>query len=170
MSQRRLTGRIVALDAVWSRWTRETADAVAGAGTPARELDVFERALERLLSTEARHDKDPAIAAALRAMRARGRPVNVDVFAHAAGIGRRQFERRFRDRVGLSPNLFGRIVRFQHAFAALGHEPGALLAARLGYVDQAHLIREVRRFSGRTPTLLADASGLTSFFANAASP
>ena len=165
--QLQLTGRIVALDAVWNRWTRETADRVSSAGDGASALDAFERALEQLVPADVTQHCERAIAAALRAMRLRGAPIEIDAFARAAGISRRHFERRFRDRVGLSPHLFGRIVRFQHAFAALGEEPGASLAARLGYVDQAHLIREVRRFSEHTPTLLASAEGLTSFFANA---
>jgi AraC-like DNA-binding protein len=166
MPQNRLVGEVLPLDAVWNAWTRNTADDVASAGNPELELRAFERALESLLPDDEGERPDRAIEMALHAMRARGRPIRLDRLAQASSMSRRQFERRFRDRVGLSPNLYGRIVRFQHAFAALGHESGASVAARLGFADQAHLVREVRRFSGQTPTLLADAGGLTCFFAN----
>ena len=169
MSQDRLVGQIVPLDSVWDAWTRCTVDQVAGAGDAQRELRVFEHAIELLVPDLTEPSSDRGVELAVRAMRTHGQPLPADRLAKAAGVSRRQFERRFREHVGLGPNLFGRIVRFQHAFAALGHEPGAMLAARLGYVDQAHLIHEVRRFSGRTPTLLAEAEGLTTFFANATS-
>jgi AraC-like DNA-binding protein len=166
MAQYRLAGQIIALDSVWKDWTRRTADQVACAGDPLVELERFERALEVLVADAAAHRRDRGIEAALLALRRRGGPLSIEALAHASNISRRQFERRFREQVGLSPNLFGRIIRFQHAFHALGHEPGAALAARLGFADQAHLVREIRRFSGQTPTLLASADGLTSFFAN----
>jgi AraC-like DNA-binding protein len=35
---------------------------------------------------------------------------------------------------------------------------------RCGFADQAHLVGEIRRFSGQTPTLAAEADGLTAFF------
>jgi AraC-like DNA-binding protein len=161
VAQDRLLGHIIALDAVWNGRTRRTADAIASAGNPDREMDAFERALEQLV-TDAPADR--GIEMAVRRMRLRGGPLSSDSAAAACGLSRRQFERRFREQVGLSPHMFGRIVRFQEAFARLGHESGAALAARLGFVDQAHLVREVRRFSARTPTLLAEAEGLTTFF------
>ena len=164
--QERLVGAIVPLDAVWNAWARRTADQIAAVREPAGQLATFERALEHLLP-DLRRPRDRSVGFAIRCMRACGGPLPVDRIAAAAGISRRQLERKFREQVGLSPNLFGRIIRFQRAFAAVGHEPGAALAARLGFVDQAHLVREVRQFSGQTPTLLADADGLTAFFANA---
>jgi AraC-like DNA-binding protein len=166
LRQERLVDAIVPLDAVWNAWTRRTSEQIAAVSEPAGQLATFERALEDLLPDIGRQ-RDRSVSFAVRCMRARGGPLAVDRIAAAAGISRRQLERRFREQVGLSPNLFGRIIRFQRAFAAVGHEPGAALAARLGFVDQAHLVREVRRFSGQTPTLLADADGLTAFFANA---
>ena len=102
--------------------------------------------------------------AAIATLRASGGNAAIDRLARSAGLGRRQFERRFSEHVGLSPRLFGRIVRFQRAVRHLGAESGAAIAARCGYADQAHLIREIRRFAGQTPTALTEAHGLTAFF------
>ena len=85
-------------------------------------------------------------------LRASGGTASVTRVAIATGISRRQLERRFREQVGLPPRTFARIVRFQRAFHALGRESGAAIAARCGYADQAHLVREVRRFGGQTPS------------------
>ncbi len=57
--------------------------------------------------------------------------------------------------LGLSPKTFAAVVRFQHAHAFLFTTPGARWAdavERFGYADQAHLVREHRRFAGVPPT------------------
>jgi AraC-like DNA-binding protein len=168
MPQHRLAGAIVPLDCVWHEWTRETREQIESVRDPRQQLRTLGRSLERLVRADA--PPDVVVEFAVGVMRARGGPTDMDHVAGRAGISRRQLERRFRAVVGLSPSLYGRIVRFQQAFAAIKHEPGAAVAARWNFVDQAHLIREVRRFSGRTPTLLANVDGLTAFFANAGSP
>ena len=67
----------------------------------------------------------------------------------------RQLERLFSERVGISPKLFLRIVRFQEVVRAtrsgrrdLGW---AALAAEHGFYDQAHFINDFKAFVGRTP-------------------
>ena len=57
--------------------------------------------------------------------------------------------------MGLPPKLLARIVRFDRLLRQL--RTGAAmswadLALECGYYDQAHLVREVRRFTGVTPT------------------
>ena len=160
--QDRLVGQIVDLEAVWGAWTRQTAEQVAATADAHGALVAFERALEVLVP--AATPSDLPIEAAVARLHQTGGTASITRLAGDLGLGRRQLERRFRERVGLSPRLFGRIVRFQRAFHALEHETGAAVAARCGYADQAHLVREVRRFAGRTPSRLAEAEGLTVFF------
>jgi len=61
----------------------------------------------------------------------------------------------FRDQVGIPPKLLARIVRFdrvvQH-FRTGGGGDWSDLALELGFYDQAHLVRDVRHFTGLTPT------------------
>jgi transcriptional regulator GlxA family with amidase domain len=76
--------------------------------------------------------------------------------AHRAGLSTRQFERRFRQAVGISPKLFSRMQRFQRVFSAL-EESGAKwadAAVECGYYDQAHLIRDFQEFAGKPPAAL----------------
>jgi transcriptional regulator GlxA family with amidase domain len=72
------------------------------------------------------------------------------------GLSGRHLTRRFEEQVGTGPKLLSRIVRFQRALrmSADARAPWALIAAECGYFDQAHLVRDFREFSGRTPTLL----------------
>lgn len=162
--QDRISGQIIALDSVWERWTRETVDAVGSAATPATRLAALERAFEAIAPESSTATATRWLDLAIRRLQASGGMASIARLADDLGFSRRQFERRFREHVGLPPRLFGRIVRFQRAFQSLGVESGASIAARCGYADQAHLVHEIKRFAGQTPTLLAEASGLTAFF------
>lgn len=164
MPQDRIFGQVVDLESVWSRWTRDTADAVSEAPGAEARLVVLERALEDLLAAAPTTRSSHSISTAIDQLVVTGGHGSIELLARAHGLSRRQFERCFREQVGLSPRLFGRIVRFQRAFSALGVESGADIAARYGFADQAHLVHEIRRFAGQPPSALAEASGLTAFF------
>jgi AraC-like DNA-binding protein len=162
--QDRLVGQILDLESVWRQWAGRAAEQLADAGTPGSQLDCLERLLEDLVPRTALPDGYRSVDGAITKLRSSGGQASIERLAQEAGISRRQFERRFREHVGLSPRLFGRIVRFQRAFHALAIENGVSIAARCGYADQSHLVHEIRRFAGQTPTLLAEAEGLTAFF------
>jgi AraC-like DNA-binding protein len=83
--------------------------------------------------------------------------VRVSNLAHRAGLGIRQFERRFRHEIGIPPKLYARIIRFE---AALHRKAAAPLvhwtdiAHALGYHDQMHMVRDFNRLSGDSPTAI----------------
>jgi len=164
VAQDRLAGQILDLESVWQHWTRRAAERVAAADEADARLAVFESVLEEIVPLEIAPTSDRGLDATLIRLRASGGTAAIERLASEAGLSRRQFERRFREYVGLPPRLFGRIVKFQRAFRLLGVDGGASIAARCGYADQAHLVREVRRFAGETPSVLAAADGLTVFF------
>lgn len=101
-----------------------------------------------------------------RAVAALGRPEGVRLpdLAAELGLSERQLRRRVTDAVGYGPKTLHAVLRFRRAVAwarsdgrggAGGAVPGlAEVAARAGYADQAHLTREVRRWSGVSPTVL----------------
>jgi len=62
----------------------------------------------------------------------------------------------FRDQVGVRPKLLARLVRFDCVMSEVRAgraRPWIELAAEHGFSDQAHLAREVRHFTGLSPTL-----------------
>jgi AraC-like DNA-binding protein len=80
--------------------------------------------------------------------------VEVRAIARELGWSHRRLIARFREGVGLPPKLMARILRFDRATGLVraGTRMGwAELAADCGYYDQAHLIRDFRRFAGSTP-------------------
>lgn len=84
--------------------------------------------------------------------------IQVGRLAEIACLGKKQFERVFRECVGMNPKEYGRIVRFQHALRMmqLGSRAYADVAYAGGYSDQSHFIHEFRQFSGLTPKRLVE--------------
>jgi AraC-like DNA-binding protein len=100
--------------------------------------------------------KAVAVALALKGL------ISVTDLARAANVSARQLERLFRERVGISPKQFVRIVRFQEVLRATRSGPDTLrrhtglggwaaIALEHGFYDQAHFINDFKTFVGRTP-------------------
>jgi AraC-like DNA-binding protein len=79
----------------------------------------------------------------------------ISKLAHQAGWGVRQFERLFQQRIGASPKLYARIVRYESALETKAFSPGTswtTVAHRFGYHDQMHMIHDFQQLSGETPS------------------
>jgi len=81
--------------------------------------------------------------------------INIDVLASTACLSNRQFERVFKDRIGLSPKFFSRLVRFANAWVLKEASPTLTwikIAHQCGYYNQMHLIRDFKEFTGTNPS------------------
>jgi AraC-like DNA-binding protein len=77
-------------------------------------------------------------------------------------ISERHFERRFSQTVGLTPQFYIRVKRFNEAVRLMKTgqvEKLTDVAHALNYYDQAHFIRDLKAFSGLTPKRLAQREG-----------
>ena len=83
------------------------------------------------------------------------RQVSVTALAYGANLSERQFGRVFRQIVGLSPKQFSRIVRLNRVLYTPEYYDYGLtleqLAARYGYHDAPHLVREFQALVGMSP-------------------
>jgi AraC-like DNA-binding protein len=71
-----------------------------------------------------------------------------------ANMSRRQFERRFYAKVGLSPKYYGRISRISHICKIMARREQVDWQQVIydnGFCDQAHFIRNFKEFLGKTP-------------------
>ena len=89
----------------------------------------------------------------------------VEQLSQWLGLSCRQIQRRFTAAVGYGPKLFQSVLRFQRLLylASDGGVQGSLaqFALEAGYADQAHMTREVQRFSGKPPSMLLASSRST---------
>lgn len=87
-------------------------------------------------------------------MRAGGR-ARIDVLVARSGLGARQFQRRFRSQVGLSPKHYARITRFDAALVfhlAAPERRWTDILHEAGYFDQAHFVRECHALAAAPPS------------------
>lgn len=90
--------------------------------------------------------------------------VSVDWMAKESYLSNRQLERKFLDRMGVTPKYFNRLVRFENAFRMKNQFPQKdwlSIAIHCGYHDYQHLVKEYQAFTGKTPNEfhLLDATG-----------
>lgn len=67
----------------------------------------------------------------------------------------RQYERKFVERMGVSPRYFSKVTRFENAFRMKNKEPHLdwlSIAIRCGYHDYQHLVKSYKEFTNQTPT------------------
>jgi AraC-like DNA-binding protein len=87
------------------------------------------------------------------------RITSVDDLAGRAGLGARALQRLFREHVGVTPKRVIRTARLQEVAVRIEQGAGtrnlARLAAELGYTDQAHLARDFKAVTGRSPSAFA---------------
>ncbi|MEV7900307.1 AraC family transcriptional regulator [Streptomyces anulatus] len=154
-----LAQRLVPLDELLGALAVELVDRLRAATTWTARFIALDELLLRAVGRGAGGDRvpreRPEVAEAWRRLvAARGR-VQVGAIAAELGWSRRYLTERFRGEVGLSPKTFARVLRFEHAHelaAARDPLPWADVASVSGYADQAHLVRDWREFTNRTPT------------------
>ena len=93
---------------------------------------------------------------------------SLEEWAAIACLSLRQFERNFITRVGTSPKLFIRIVRFEYAMKIKNDYPDKTwseIASECDYTDSSHLLREFREFAEFPPSrfYLQPTSGYSEF-------
>jgi AraC-like DNA-binding protein len=147
-----LTGRIIDLKMIMGAEARQTEQRLNEARTLKHRVEIVEAALLRLLSQNG--DVDVVVEDASRMIVENMGLAAIDRVTETLAVNERTLERRFQQKLGLSPKRFSRIIRFQNFLnAARTERSGSILdtALSFGYYDQAHLIREFKEFSGKTP-------------------
>jgi len=80
--------------------------------------------------------------------------ISVSYLLDTFNLSERQFERRFTQTVGVTPQAYIRVKRFNEAIRLMKSGQYAMLsdiAYALNYYDQSHFVRDIKAFSGLTP-------------------
>jgi AraC-like DNA-binding protein len=148
-----LSGRIVGLRELFPLEHDALTEQLAAASDWALRLDLVEAFLLRHID-RARIDTARVDWALARIEERRGL-LDVGSLAQELGYSHKHLIALFHDQVGIPPKLLARLVRFERAMRA-ARAGGAIgwadLALAHGYFDQAHLARDVKRFTGLTPS------------------
>ncbi|GAB2546015.1 helix-turn-helix domain-containing protein [Nocardia heshunensis] len=163
LAARRVLGEwdrtVISLEDVWGREASRLREQLAESSSWGERFALTEAQLAR--RGAAGRVVDPEVARVWsRILGTRGR-ARIDDLAVEVGWSRRRLWGRFRDQMGLPPKQAAKLVRFDHAAGRLvAGEAAADVATVCGFVDQAHLHRDVQAFTGMTPVMLATDLGL----------
>jgi AraC-like DNA-binding protein len=126
------------------------------ANTDGQRLDLLTDFLCRKL--EQASGNDPLIEESLDFIHQNLGSVTIKSLIKYFYISKRQFEKRFVREVGIPPQYYIRVKRFNEAMKLIDtgkYETLADVAYALGFFDQSHFIRDIKEFSGITPTSIS---------------
>ncbi len=159
-----LTNKTVDLDEFLGVQGVELEERIMHTSSEMERLKIVSLFLEnRVDSIDSRNSQ---LIGAVRYLENQTAPVNLKEFAEDNFLSQRQFERKFKELVGFTPQLFNRISRFERGVNTCLNANFSLTEAALesGYFDQSHFIREFREFSGLSPgKYLSDREYLSTF-------
>ncbi|WP_394841090.1 helix-turn-helix domain-containing protein [Pendulispora brunnea] len=139
------------LEAVWGHRARRLRERLLETTTDAERVRCTEAfLLEGAVRALERH---PDVADALAAIEG-AKISSVAELRARTGISAKRLIALFHDQVGIGPKALWRIRRFQAALRQIEcaqASRGAEIAGRLGYFDQAHMLRDFRDFTGMSP-------------------
>jgi AraC-like DNA-binding protein len=147
-----LTNTHLDLTAIWGPEATALREQLCALSKPTERFRVVQQALLKRLADPPRHHR--SVGVGLDVLRRTHGQARIRDIAGALDLSQRRFGEVFAAEIGLTPKLFGRVQRFQHAIALSRDAAGmdwAQLAAACGYFDQAHLIHEFVEFSGVSP-------------------
>ena len=81
-------------------------------------------------------------------------PKNLNLLANKSYLSTRQFIRKFEERIGISPKLYDKIVRFDKAYRLKNNQPNLdwlRISIECGYYDYQHLTKDYKDFTNFTP-------------------
>lgn len=131
----------------------EVNDKLNDAGNPKEMVNIVELFLSELISRSVKefHRLDYVSNLILQS----DENLNIEWLAKESCLSLRQYERKFIERMGVSPRYFNKIVRFENAFRMKNKYPHLdwlTVAIQCGYYDYQHLVKDYKQFTNQTPT------------------
>lgn len=83
--------------------------------------------------------------------------IAIEKIASLSCLSLKQFERKCKERIGMNPKMYARILKFSKAYRlheAFPHLSWTKIAYEAGYYDQMHMIRDFKTFAGVNPSVI----------------
>lgn len=143
----------ISLEDIWGAEAVNLRDQLLEAPSEEVKLRVLESALLR--AGARRMERHAAVEFAIAQFQGPTYGPLVSQITDQIGLSQKRFIDIFRGEVGLTPKVFFRLQRFQHAIRSTAANERVIwsnIALDCGYFDQAHFIHDFRAFSGISPT------------------
>lgn len=155
-----LLDSVIELEDIWGSQIKTCWEELMDASIPSQKFAILESFLCRQLGHQAQ--RNPIVDATLPYLSLAGEMPSIGALAQKARVSHKHLIRTYNKVVGMRPKLLSRIYKFQKAIQMLEQNKGlqwTALAYECGYYDQAHFIKEFKRFSGFNPTTYLDQHG-----------
>jgi len=154
-----VANRVVDLNELMGRRGKQLVECLSDSASIDRRVQIASRWICDQAKRSAAESEEPAIEWVRAEIERSGGAVPIARLRDAANLSKARLVAGFRERVGLSPKRYGRVVRFRRATALLrAGRSLAALAAEAGYYDQPHMNAEFRALAGVAPRGLLDAA------------
>jgi AraC-like DNA-binding protein len=83
--------------------------------------------------------------------------MSIENAASLSCLSIKQFERKCKERVGMNPKMYARILKFSKAYRlheAFPERSWIEIAHQAGFYDQMHMIRDFKTFAGVNPSII----------------
>jgi AraC-like DNA-binding protein len=94
---------------------------------------------------------------ALQVLMQRNGIMSMESTASLSCLSLKQFERKCKERIGMNPKSYARILKFSNAYRIHESSPQlswTKIAYEAGYFDQMHMIRDFKVFAGVNPSVI----------------
>jgi AraC-like DNA-binding protein len=131
---------------------------IAGTRSISRKVMLIQEFLLRLL-----HEREPDLVFeyCVRKIESSQGGISVKQLERETGYSGRWLNRKFEEKLGISPKNFSSVKRFQYYYHALLTNAERVLRHKefyCHYYDESHFIREFKRYTGFSPTLMEHAT------------
>lgn len=130
-------------------------ESIANARRIEERIRIFQHYMQNHLTAAEQHREVKALVNYIvhEIYRSRGK-AEISKLAEKTGYSERYIRKKFEEQVGFSPKQFEQIVRFQRTLheVMLDDQDLTRVACNNGYYDQAHLIKEFKKFTNHAPS------------------
>jgi AraC-like DNA-binding protein len=149
------TNHAIDMNGVFAKESRDFYDSLIHSNTNEKKIEVLDLFLcGKLRKNEKMHRKTILIQQICNSICAEGESFDIKKISEQYGLSARYVQRLFLDIVGLTPRSFFNIRRFNKSVSLVlsSNQRFTSIANDCGYYDQAHFIKEFRKFTGITPS------------------
>lgn len=149
-----ITDHLVDADGFWGRKCLDLQNRLHDSEKPEEMTILVDNFLRNFLTLRNVHnEKDPFTVISNEITRSQNY-ADIKIYANRANMSTRNFERKFKERVGTSPKLYCNSLRFLHAVelkTAFPQKNWTEITYECGYFDQMHLIKDFKKFCDSSP-------------------
>ncbi|WP_119079242.1 helix-turn-helix domain-containing protein [Chitinophaga alhagiae] len=154
IDMRHISDKIIDAGDIWALDIPLLYEEILSKGTTLEQIGVIEHFLIRKRKQHSRCEKAHMVRHTLELM-AHKRIFSVSQLREDNFVTKKTFERYFLNHIGVTPKQYANICRFNNVRAyldsSLSEPDWHEVVVSFGYYDQSHLIRDFKRYAGKTP-------------------